>query len=70
MQTIAFNLSEVAGEANNIYFDDVVLTVTKSGTGVDGVNAAGKVNRKVLNKGQIIIIKNGEQNSVSGVRLY
>lgn len=70
MQTIAFNLSEVAGEANNIYFDDVVLTVTKSGTGIDGVNAAGKVNRKVLNKGQIIIIKNGEQNSVSGVRLY
>lgn len=70
MQTIAFNLSEVAGEANNIYFDDVVLTVTKNVTGVDGVNAAGKVNRKVLNKGQIIIIKNGEQNSVSGVRLY
>ena len=68
MKTIAFNLSEVAGQSNRIYFDDVKLTVTKP-DGINGVNAGAKANRKVRVNGQIMIIKNGQKSTVSGVTL-
>lgn len=68
MKTIAFNLSEKAGQSNRIYFDDVKLTVTKP-DGINGVNAGAKANRKVRVNGQIMIIKNGQKSTVSGVTL-
>lgn len=68
MKTIAFNLSEKAGQSNRLYFDDVKLTVTKA-DGINGVAAGAKANRKVRVNGQIMIIKNGQKNTVSGVTL-
>lgn len=68
MKTIAFNLSEKAGQSNRIYFDDVKLSVTKP-DGINGVNAGAKANRKVRVNGQIMIIKNGQKSTVSGVTL-
>ena len=38
-------------------------------TAIEGVNAGAKANRKVRVNGQIMIIKNGQKSTVSGVTL-
>lgn len=68
MKTIAFNLSEVAGQSNRIYFDDVKLTVTKP-DGINGVAAGAKANRKVVENGRVVIYKNGVKTMSSGVSI-
>lgn len=67
MKTIAINLDTVDGTANNFYFDDIVLTVPT--VGIDGINAAAKSNRKVVENGRVVIYKNGVKTMSSGVSI-
>ena len=61
------NIREIESFSNSILTGSPLLA--PGSDGINGVNAGAKANRKVRVNGQIMIIKNGQKSTVSGVTL-